>query len=181
MYYFAYGSNLNKEQMMSRCPDAIPVTKAKLKGYQLTFNRVADIVEEEQAITWGAIYTVSPEDIKKLDRYEGYPRLYDKMPVTVEDDQGRIHQAFAYVLAIKGLNEPSDGYYHIIKEGYRDWNLPQKPLWEALKRSRLSAPAGHSGELMAGVGVKGWVPANKAKTGRIKRDKDYPKGGTGRY
>lgn len=144
MYYFAYGSNLNKEQMMSRCPYAIPVARVKLHGYQLTFNRVADIVEEEQAITWGAIYTVFPEDLKNLDRYEGYPNLYDKIPVVVEDDKGHSYQAFAYVLTIKGLNEPSDGYYHIIKEGYRDWRIPQKPLREALKQSRLSAPVGHS-------------------------------------
>ncbi len=144
MYYFAYGSNLNKEQMMSRCPYAIPVARVKLYGYQLTFNRVADIVEEEQAITWGAIYTVFPEDLKNLDRYEGYPKLYDKIPVVVEDDKGHSYQAFAYVLTIKGLNEPSDGYYHIIKEGYRDWRIPQKPLREALKQSRLSAPVGHS-------------------------------------
>lgn len=85
MYYFAYGSNLNKKQMMKRCPDASPVARAKLKGYQLTFNRVADIVPEEQAITWGAIYTVSPKDIENLDLYEGYPRLYGKIPVEVED------------------------------------------------------------------------------------------------
>ena len=147
MYYFAYGSNLHKEQMMNRCPDAIPVARVKLKGYRLEFNRVADIVEEEQAITWGAIYTVSLADIKNLDRYEGYPNLYDKIPVAVEDDKGRTYQAFAYVLTIKGLNEPSDGYYHIIKEGYRDWKIPQKPLRETLKRSRLSAPVGHSGGL----------------------------------
>lgn len=144
MYYFAYGSNLHKEQMMSRCPDSVPVARVKLNGYQLIFNRVADIVEEEQAITCGAIYTVSPADIKNLDRYEGYPNLYDKIPVVVEDDKGNSYQAFAYVLTIKGNKEPSAGYYHTITEGYRDWKLPQKPLREALKRSRLSAPVGHS-------------------------------------
>src|SRR5690554_3877725 len=110
MYYFAYGSNLHKEQMMYRCLDAIPVARVKLKGYRLEFNRVADIVKEERAVTWGAIYTVSPEDIKNLDRYEGYPRLYNKMPVTVEGDRGNIYHSFAYVLTIKGCKEPSDGY-----------------------------------------------------------------------
>ncbi len=148
MYYFAYGSNLHKEQMQSRCPDSKPVAKVKLKGYQLCFNRVADIVEEEQAVTWGAIYTVSPADIQKLDRYEGYPRLYDKIPVVVEDDKGNNHEAFAYVLTMKGLNEPSDGYYAIIEEGYRSWKLPLRPLRQALKQSRLSAPVGHSGQLL---------------------------------
>lgn len=145
MYYFAYGSNLHKEQMQSRCPDSKPVARVKLKGYQLCFNRVADIVKEEQAVTWGAIYTVSPEDIQKLDRYEGYPRLYDKIPVNVEDDKGNSHEAFAYVLTMKGLNEPSDGYYNTIDTGYRSWRLPLKPLRQALKQSRQSAPVGHSG------------------------------------
>ncbi len=90
-----FETNLHKEQMMNRCPDSRSVTRVKLKGYQLCFNRVADIVEEEQAVTWGAIYTVSPEDIKNLDRYEGYPNLYDKIPVAVEDDKGNNYQAFA--------------------------------------------------------------------------------------
>lgn len=142
MRYFAYGTNLHQEQMMNRCPDSTPVARVKLKGYQLCFNRVADIVEKKRALTWGALYTVSPADIKNLDRYEGYPFLYDKIPVTVEDGQGKSYQAFAYVLTVKGLNEPSDGHYAVIKEGYRDWKLPQKSLREALKRSRLSAPAG---------------------------------------
>ena len=147
MYYFAYGSNLNQKQMQGRCPSSVPVARVKLKGYRLCFNLVADIVKDEQAITWGAIYTVFPEDIENLDRYEGYPRLYEKVSVEVEDDWGKTYQAFAYVLTIKGCKEPSDGYYHTIEEGYRDWKLPLKPLRKALKRSRLGATVGHSGEL----------------------------------
>ena len=136
MFYFAYGSNLHQRQMKNRCPDSIPLARVKLNGYRLEFNRVADIVEEDGAVTWGAIYTVSPEDIKSLDRYEGYPRFYTKIAVEVEDQQGEALQAFAYVMNVKGCKEPSDGYYRIIEKGYWDWDLPVKPLQEALERCR---------------------------------------------
>ena len=136
MFYFAYGSNLNQQQMQNRCPDSVPVAKVKLKGYRLAFNRVADIVKKEGAVTWGAIYTVSPGDIKNLDRYEGYPRVYTKLEITVEDEAGTAYPAFAYLMAIKGCKEPSESYYGIIEEGYHDWGLPPETLREALKRSR---------------------------------------------
>ena len=37
--YFAYGSNLNFEQMAYRCPEATVVGTAKLDGYELAFRR----------------------------------------------------------------------------------------------------------------------------------------------
>ena len=36
-YYFAYGSNMNLDQMAYRCPAASVVEKVKLEGYRLTF------------------------------------------------------------------------------------------------------------------------------------------------
>lgn len=135
MLYFAYGSNLNLKQMHSRCPDSKPVTKAKLKGYQLCFNRVADIVKKENGIVHGAVYIVSQDDIKSLDIYEGYPNNYTKIQVVVEDDQGNTHETFAYVMTQKGSQEPSEAYYNIIKQGYQDWQLPIKSLSDARERS----------------------------------------------
>ena len=35
--YFAYGSNLNFEQMAYRCPEATVVGTAKLDGYEIGF------------------------------------------------------------------------------------------------------------------------------------------------
>jgi len=145
MYYFAYGSNLHLKQMQERCPDSEPVAKAKLAGYRLCFNRVADIVEDEGSVVWGAIYTVSPGDIKNLDRYEGYPRFYDRLNVEVVDNQGKVYRAFVYVMSSKGYQEPSDSYYRIIEEGYRDWELELEPLQQALIEGRQRAPFGPSG------------------------------------
>jgi gamma-glutamylcyclotransferase (GGCT)/AIG2-like uncharacterized protein YtfP len=136
MYYFAYGSNLHKEQMKGRCPDSVPVAKVSLKDYQLVFNRVADIVEEKSALVPGALYTVSQADIENLDHYEGYPSLYDKVQVVAEDDQGKTYKAFAYVMTVKGRGEPGSRYYGIIEEGYKDWQLPLSLLQKALNQSR---------------------------------------------
>ncbi len=37
--YFAYGSNLNFEQMAYRCPEATAVGIAKLDGYRILLER----------------------------------------------------------------------------------------------------------------------------------------------
>ena len=37
MYYFAYGSNLSKKQMLARCPDSKAMFSATLPNYQLLF------------------------------------------------------------------------------------------------------------------------------------------------
>ena len=131
MLYFCYGSNLCKIQLKKRCPDSVPVCKVKLKGYKLVFNRVADIVESEEDIVYGAIYEVSYRDIKNLDRYEGYPRLYTKVNVTAHDDFGEIYEAFVYVMVAKGKGEPDENYYNIIKQGFIDWELPIQSLIKA--------------------------------------------------
>lgn len=41
--YFAYGSNLNLDQMARRCPDAEPVGRVRLDGYRLAFRRTVDV------------------------------------------------------------------------------------------------------------------------------------------
>jgi len=37
LYYFAYGTNLSKKQMLERCPDSQPVLTATLPNYKLVF------------------------------------------------------------------------------------------------------------------------------------------------
>ena len=60
IYYAAYGSNLNKQQMRSRCPMAKPVSKAVLNGWQLVFRGVADIMPSPKAKVYLGIYSITP-------------------------------------------------------------------------------------------------------------------------
>ena len=76
--YIAYGSNMNIEQMSRRCPNAKPIGKYVLKNYKLEFRGVANIIKCEGAETPVALWLITENCEKSLDRYEGYPHLYRK-------------------------------------------------------------------------------------------------------
>ena len=79
MLYFAYGSNLNHNQMSYRCEGAKFIKKYILKGYKLCFshktNRTvyghANIIKDKKSEVDGAIWNISRKDEQELDVYEG--------------------------------------------------------------------------------------------------------------
>ena len=97
--YFAYGSNLNFEQMAYRCPEATVVGTAKLDGYELAFRRgYLTILPKEGASVEGLIWSVTDHDESQLDCYEGYPTFYDKETMTVTDADGTPHEIMVYTM-----------------------------------------------------------------------------------
>ena len=128
-YYLAYGSNLNKRQMKRRCPDAVPVGAVTIMDYELVFCGVATIELKPGASVQCGIWKITAEDEKRLDVYEGYPRLYVKQDFTVEVN-GKIIQAMAYVMTdgIRPKSPPPTDYLMTIMEGYADFGLDDKPL-----------------------------------------------------
>lgn len=131
MLYFAYASNLSKEYMSSRCPDATPIKKAFLKNYKLVFNELADIIQNESEEVMGAIYVISKQELLQLDMLEGFPDLYTRIVVEVVDDKGNKYDAFAYTMLDKKLEAPPEHYYNILLKGYEDWDLPKEYLEKA--------------------------------------------------
>ncbi len=83
MKYFAYGSNLNVEQMQWRCRNAVPLGPYTLEGYSLVFRFYADITPVPGKSVKGGLWEITEEHEELLDRYEGYPELYGKY---YEDD-----------------------------------------------------------------------------------------------
>jgi gamma-glutamylcyclotransferase (GGCT)/AIG2-like uncharacterized protein YtfP len=147
MLYFAYGSNLNWEQMRGRCPAASFVSKARLDNHRLAFTRdskkrgcgVADVVDTPGSAVWGVLYEVTGPDIDALDRCEGftaggagngYERV-QKSVVQVADARERLIDAYVYI-ANKQTNPPppSIEYKQLIVEGARHWKLPDFYLRE---------------------------------------------------
>ena len=129
MYYFAYASNLSKNQMQERCPDSQPKFIATLPNYQLVFagwsrnwrGGVASIKPFRGEKVWGAIYEVTEACLRQLDRHQaGYQRLN----VTVFDEDNEPHQAVTYIKSGR-LEEslPSKEYLAIIQQGYQDWRI----------------------------------------------------------
>jgi len=130
MYYFAYGANLSKKQMLSRCPNSKPMFKATLPNYQLVFSGwsrgwrggVASIKTFRGAKVPGAIYEVTEECLRRLDRYEAG---YSRFNVTVFDEDNEPVEAVTYIKIGQIIEEthPSKEYLAVIQQGYRDWGL----------------------------------------------------------
>jgi len=132
MYYFAYGSNLSKKQMRERCPESKPRLIAILPNYKLVFTDwsrqwrggVATIKRFSGEKVLGAVYEITDSDLRRLDKYEGYPQSYSRIKVIVFDDNNQPIEAMTYIKAGQ-LKEapPSKEYLAVIQQGYRDWGI----------------------------------------------------------
>ena len=142
--YFAYGSNINLDQMAYRCPAAQMVGPVLLENYELLFrgnangNGVATIKPKEGQQVYGLLWRITPDCERSLDIYEGYPRLYEKESVAVRDSAGRQLTVMAYVM--------TDG------DRWRSPALPSEYYYQAGMGSlRGRGPAGDRAEQPQGL------------------------------
>ena len=124
--YFAYGSNLNKEQMTKRTPFASSVGQAYISGWRLVFRGVADIEPHKGGTLAIGLWNITGPDEENLDIYEGYPRLYRK-----EEILGMM----TYRMNSVEIVPPYEDYFNTILQGYKDFGLDTDLLYEALDDS----------------------------------------------
>ena len=132
MLYFAYGSNLNHFQMKRRCKDSKFIKKYNLKNFRLTFRskyRAADIEKKKNSIVPGGIFEISKSDEKKLDIYEDYPILYKKIYL---EYYNKVLMTYTMVKKTE-FRYPTERYFNVVKQGYKDCGLDSKFLLNALK------------------------------------------------
>lgn len=152
--YFAYGSNINLDQMACRCPAAEVVGPVILDNYKLLFRGnyrgtgVATIKPHKGRKVYGLLWKLTPECEKSLDIYEGFPHLYDKQSVTVHDDSGQEFTVMVYVMTdlCKTPAMPSAGYYLGIRDGFIQNGLPVKALEKAVHYSQKEVAAFYSSD-----------------------------------
>lgn len=85
--YFAYGSNLDFNQMAARCPNAEYVGIATLKDHVLKLDSAgyATVVAQPGAHVQGALWNLDRCDEAKLDGFEGVEAgCYHKEDITVD-------------------------------------------------------------------------------------------------
>jgi gamma-glutamylcyclotransferase (GGCT)/AIG2-like uncharacterized protein YtfP len=132
MYYFAYGSNLSREQMSARCPDSEPRFVAALPNHRLIFTGwsrqwrggVASIKPLQGKKVVGAVYEISERDLRLLDKFEGYPANYDRVTKRVITEGGQWLEVVTYIKRQQSEEtEPSRNYLTLIQQGYRDWGI----------------------------------------------------------
>ena len=107
--YFAYGSNLDLEQMAQRCPDAEIVGPVRLENYELRFrgSGFATVAPKKGSTVHGLVWKITPNCEQSLDRYEGYPRHYTKETVTVKDAAGAEIPVMVYIMAEPYCRQPA--------------------------------------------------------------------------
>jgi cation transport regulator ChaC len=137
--YFAYGSNMWRQQMTERCPDHECQGVAVLKDHALCFPRsspirlcgVAGLVAQSGAEVWGVVYSLSARDLEALDKREGYdPAIsaeenrYNRRTVSVLMDNEARDCLTYFARDEPGRHVPSAAYMQAILTGAEESGLP---------------------------------------------------------
>lgn len=133
--YFAYGSNLNKQQMTDRTGQLPEAQKATLPDYRFVFNKIsckdhtlkANIEPADGETVFGVVYSCNSDDMKEISEKEGAPNHYSPEWVRVETENGSVLEAKTYIACEKYIQEhghPSDEYVDLIVTGAEEHGLP---------------------------------------------------------
>ncbi len=133
VWYFAYASNMYREQVRQRAGEPKEEKIARLDGYELNFDKIArggtgtaNITLAPGKLVWGVLYRLSEQQLKALDRFEGVPEHYRRSEVTVIEGKGGKVAAQAYIArkVRKGL-KPDRQYLQRIVQGAEEHGLPE--------------------------------------------------------
>ena len=141
MKYIAYGSNMVEEQMAHRCPNARLIGMGYLPNHRLEFYLHATV---ERTRAHGekvpvAVWEISEEDERSLDRYEGFPTYYTKHRRRVVMEDGSELWGMVYIMNLIRPQMPTAGYYNAIAYAYEKLGIGNQissVLEPALERSR---------------------------------------------
>jgi gamma-glutamylcyclotransferase (GGCT)/AIG2-like uncharacterized protein YtfP len=125
--YFAYGTNMDAEQMGCRCPDALCRGPAVLRGWRFCVNSrgVATVAPEAASEVWGIRWDVTSEDLASLDYYEGVTYgTYTRRVVTIRDEAGSRLEAIVYVAAVDDPGTPRTDYMDVVIGAAQAAELP---------------------------------------------------------
>ena len=130
MLYFAYGSNLNHQQIKNiRCLGSKYLKTIFLKDYKLSFchpnklNKLgyANIVKKKGSKVPGAIWKITKKHEKILDGYEEFPKSYQKKYFYLNRKK-----IMFYIMDKCFFRKPPKSYLNTIKEGYQNCNIDIK-------------------------------------------------------
>lgn len=140
--YFAYGSNINLEQMAFRCPAAEPIGPASVDGFRLTFcgdtsgAGVATILPDKGSQVNGLLWLLTENCESSLDFYEGFPRLYGKEEISVHGERIAEQSVMVYTINEPYRSQialPSWPYLNGILQGCQQNGIPVEPVLEAVE------------------------------------------------
>jgi gamma-glutamylcyclotransferase (GGCT)/AIG2-like uncharacterized protein YtfP len=133
LYYFAYGSNMNWEQMQRRCPSAKFVCVARLKDYRFAIARhsrlrncgTANIFVETGSEVWGIVYDVSEQELRILDDFEDGYRRERMLVLAIGNSQSSVEVLVYMAEKEDNVPLPSSEYKQLVVAGAKHWNIPE--------------------------------------------------------
>ena len=131
---------MGQEQMAFRCPNAKLIGTGYISCARLEFYLHATVEKtgNERDRVPVAVWQISREDEKNLDRYEGYPVYYIKETWTVHMNDGSETEGMIYLMKLIRQSPPQNRYYEGLADAYRTLGLEDRistVLKPALERS----------------------------------------------
>lgn len=146
MYYFAYCTWLDPDEMKRFMPAAKPVTKGRVANHALAFHAAADRTDRgwchlsNTAAAWGrsVLGVVFDHEPRHFDEdYDDFERCC----VTVYGDDGRCYDCWTYRLVTPGIPmRPPNFYWDHIPKGLKHWGFPQSYIDEIRAVFDAAAP-----------------------------------------
>ena len=130
--YFAYGSNMDEEQMKKRCKSADLVGIGVINDHKLVFNRkgtyrpggVASVEPKDGERVYGIIWKIDLDDLFGLDETED-PNAYKRITMTCHDMRGEKYDCQVYQAFPQGVFEPDQNYLQQVIDAAGSANLPE--------------------------------------------------------
>ncbi|MGL4438401.1 MAG: gamma-glutamylcyclotransferase family protein [Bosea sp. (in: a-proteobacteria)] len=140
--YFAYGANMDRDAMATRCPSSRPLGRAKLARHRFIITRdgYASVLRDPRAMVHGVIWDLALSDMRALDKFEEVDRgLYAKIMQPVITEEGS-RRALVYVGSSAATGSPRTGYLEAVVAAAETWSLPPAYVMD-MKRFLRSGPA----------------------------------------
>jgi hypothetical protein len=124
--YFAYGANMERAAMRRRCPAAVALGPAVLRGWRYGIvGGYGSVMPARGTSVFGVLWRLTPRDLGALNAFESLDSgLYRRAMLTVEI-AGRRARALVYVGRQRGKRWPMPGYQERLVDAAQQWRLPK--------------------------------------------------------
>ena len=157
VWHFAYGSNMNRAQMLSRVGNILEEHNAHLPNFELRFNKKvrggtagANVQPSPGKTVYGVLYKIDESTFRSLDRYEGVPEHYRRIEIQVTPDDAPA----AGLENVVAVRQPVPAQVYIaskIEKGLRPSAQYLKAILDGAGEHSL--PAAYIGEIKSAAGA----------------------------
>lgn len=137
IYYFAYGSNMDIDQMRERCAEELdPICIGYAQGCNFIINSrgVATIIPDDAKSVYGILWAITHKQVEKIDKCEGVKYgTYTPEILEIETAEYGTLNCRTYIAANTTPGAPKEGYLEKIISAAMDHHFPEDYIDELKK------------------------------------------------